>query len=133
MVSNLPYIPQRDLTKLWGYGRVWINSYGFNEDKAHYLTKEMTKNITSYVTKNIKIHGFKCLRRYYCSKNINKPVTLYCDNAWRVLVGVGPYVKEEVGTKKFYVDYVGYITRYIYQMSRVFTGDDVTSLAYRYG
>lgn len=68
LLVNLPYVKWDKLTKLWGYGGIDVEIGDSNPlHKISYITKYITKD-NSYVYKN---------HRYFASKGLKKPITLY--------------------------------------------------------
>jgi hypothetical protein len=76
LLTNLPYVKQARLQELWGHGIVDIR-LGNNDprSKITYITKYITKD-NPYVFKN---------HRYFASKFLKKPLTLYGDYAQKLL------------------------------------------------
>lgn len=65
VLSNIPYIPQRDLQDLWGHGFVFINAINHVDNIGAYIVKYMTK-----VTTDTRLQGLKA---YLCSRNLIRP------------------------------------------------------------
>jgi len=68
-VSNLPYIDQYDLTKIWSYGFVWVNKVRSGVSSALYLSK--------YIIKNYQDKRFEHKRRYRKSIGLILPQPEY--------------------------------------------------------
>jgi hypothetical protein len=62
----MPFTPQRELTKTWREGFIWLKARSYNSNPAAYLSK--------YLTKGIGDPRFEGMKRYHCSKNLYKPV-----------------------------------------------------------
>lgn len=71
---NLPYIPQKELLKLWGSGEgsVWINRIYNVDNLGAYTLKYMGKTVG-----DARLHGNKA---YLCSKGLRRPVEKYIDD-----------------------------------------------------
>lgn len=65
VLSNIPYIPQRDLQDLWGHGFVFINAINHVDNIGAYIVKYMTKDTT-----DTRLQGLKA---YLCSRNLIRP------------------------------------------------------------
>ena len=65
VLSDIPYIPQRELQDLWGYGFVFINAITHVDNVGAYVVKYMTKDTT-----DLRLQGLKA---YLHSTNLKKP------------------------------------------------------------
>lgn len=75
---NLPYIEQKEFSKLWGHGYTWIESVNKKEEiedfakyVAKYINKENSKGEDNYEIYLEK--GLLNQKRYFVSKGLNKP------------------------------------------------------------
>lgn len=68
VMLNIPYIPQKDLQKLWGNGFVFINKIDNVDNLGAYLVKYMTKD-----TSDIRLQGQKA---FFHSKNLIQPIEI---------------------------------------------------------
>lgn len=67
VLSNIPYIPQKELQELWGNGYVFINAITHVDNIGAYIVKYMTKDNT-----DVRLQGQK---GYFYSTNLKKPTT----------------------------------------------------------
>lgn len=65
VLSNVPYIPQRELQELWGHGFVYINAITHVDNIGAYVVKYMTKDNTDE-----RLQGLKA---YLFSRNLKRP------------------------------------------------------------
>lgn len=66
VLSNIPYIPQKELQELWGQGFVFINAITHVDNVGAYVVKYMTKD-----NSDDRLQGLKA---YLCSKNLVRPL-----------------------------------------------------------
>ncbi len=72
VLSNIPYIPQKDLQDLWGQGFVFINAITHVDNIGAYIVKYMSKDST-----DTRLQGLKA---YLFSKNLERPVEYVSNN-----------------------------------------------------
>lgn len=84
MICNLTYIPHDELTELWGYGFVWVNSIEHVDNVGAYLTKYMSKSMI-----DARMRGLKA---YYRFGKLKEPDVVWGDDP--------AMVKEIVGDSK---------------------------------
>lgn len=72
VLSNIPYIPQRELQDLWGLGFVFINAITHVDNIGAYIVKYMTKD-----NKDERLQGLKA---YLFSRNLKRPETIVNHN-----------------------------------------------------
>lgn len=72
MVSNLPYIPNKKLQKLWGQGFIRINEIKHVTNLGAYVCKYLSKDMFDK-----RMFGQK---KYFCSKNCIKPTEILDPN-----------------------------------------------------
>lgn len=65
VLSDIPYIPQKELQELWGHGFVFINAISHVDNIGAYIVKYMTKDST-----DLRLQGLKA---YLFSRNLKKP------------------------------------------------------------
>jgi hypothetical protein len=85
LVADLPYIRFEKLGEIWGHGFIGINSVKGVDNVGVYLTKYMAKN-----NGDLRLKGKK---NYLPSKNLDKPIMIYGNEA-------GKLKKEFKETKK---------------------------------
>lgn len=77
MISDLPYIKNQDLNKIWGHGFVKINNIEHVDNVGAYMIKYMTKN-----TNDLRLRG---LKSYQTSKNLERPSEYVGDAGKKIL------------------------------------------------
>lgn len=65
VLSDIPYIPQKELQDIWGHGFVYINAVKHVDNIGAYIVKYMTKD-----TEDLRLQG---LQAYLHSRNLIKP------------------------------------------------------------
>jgi hypothetical protein len=124
LICNAPYIHWKLLQKLWPHGTVDIAAI---QDKKKLLIKDMYKGfkgfgeviayMAKYMSKNIEFEQFKNHRRYFCSNNLEKPMTIYGDEAERIINDLYykniPLLEEMQYITEFY----GIVTQGIYRVN----------------
>lgn len=65
VLSDIPYIPQKELQELWGNGFVYINAINHVDNIGAYIIKYMTKDNTDE-----RLQGLKA---YFYSRNLKRP------------------------------------------------------------
>ncbi|MEI7891229.1 MAG: hypothetical protein WCI36_04670 [bacterium] len=68
-LCDLPYIKNKELTKIWSHGHVKINKLENVDNIGAYVCKYLNKDMTDERLFNRK--------KYFCSKNIEKPTTIF--------------------------------------------------------
>lgn len=68
VLSNIPYIPQKELQDLWGNGFVFINAISHVDNIGAYIVKYMTKD-----NMDERLQGLKA---YLFSRNLKRPETI---------------------------------------------------------
>lgn len=68
MFFNLPYVPFKDLKKLWGHGGVYINARKEVDNWGAYMTGYMAKELTDE-----RLKGTKC---YLRSEGLIEPIVI---------------------------------------------------------
>lgn len=66
VLCNLPYMKKSKLAELWTHGFVKVNRINDSGHVVNYISK--------YLTKHIEDIRFANHRKYYCSRNLIKPV-----------------------------------------------------------
>jgi len=70
-LSNLPYIEKKELAEIWKNGYVKINKIKHVDNLGAYVCKYLQKDMTEKRLFNKK--------KFFCSKNIEKPIEIYDD------------------------------------------------------
>lgn len=68
LLCKQPYIPQKQLLKLWGHGHVWINRIDHVDNLGAYVVK--------YMSKELDDSRLKGLKGYNCSEGLQRPMEL---------------------------------------------------------
>lgn len=115
MICNLPYVPQKELLKIWGQGWVYINAIDKVDNLGAYVIKYMTSD-----TADERLKGKKA---YLYSRGLKKPEEIKTwdgekqreetESIKKRLKG-----KEPVYTSSFTNEYCGNITYQQYNLKR---------------
>ena len=65
VLSDIPYIPQKELQDIWGNGFVFINAISHVDNVGAYIVKYMTKD-----NNDKRLQGQK---GFFCSRNLRRP------------------------------------------------------------
>lgn len=89
LLCSIPYIRQKTLENIWGYGYVWINAIKHINSISLYLVKYITKDYFNVRYKK---------KKYFKSQNLHLPKTLYNED-------VLAYLNSKTLYKKFEKEY----------------------------
>lgn len=70
-LSDIPFIPQRELQGVWGHGFVFVNKIFDTRHAGFYITK--------YMNKSVGDERYTGKKFYQCSKYLNRPEKFYVD------------------------------------------------------
>ncbi|WP_069650995.1 rolling circle replication-associated protein [Caloranaerobacter ferrireducens] len=121
---NLPYIEQKEFSKLWRHGYTWIESVNKKEeieDFAKYVAKYINKE-NSKGEDNYEIYLEKDLlnqKRYFCSRGLNKP-SIYKLNIDEELYKVFINMLKEFNTnnQEYQNDFIGKVEVNNYEIDK---------------
>jgi hypothetical protein len=133
ILADIGYIDYRLLNKLWPYGMTDIHVVVNPGPTGDYMSKEFTKQLSSYVSKEIKAGLTKGFRRYYCSNSVVRPDVFYGAEARRLLslaVTKNPILIE---TREFLIEYQGYCVYNSYRLSSSLKNTEIDKFVYYYG
>ncbi|MFA5080409.1 MAG: hypothetical protein WC472_02165 [Candidatus Paceibacterota bacterium] len=124
IIFNLPYKKKRvyrTLFKLWGKGRVELKIVVTMKSLINYLSKYLTKDLLDNKLSNKK--------RYFCSRNLKKPVVIKDFGfAERVIKNIDK--SRIVFQKNYYNEYLGEAQHIIYSMRK---DEDILDLELDWG
>lgn len=110
MMSDLPYIPKKQLEGIWSHGFVRINDITNVDNVGAYMVKYMLKDITDE-----RLRGHKA---YLTSRGLNKPITLRGIEAQEVLDLYRLEDKKKVFTNSYISEHHGNINYSEYNLKR---------------
>jgi len=110
MVSDLPYIPKKELAEIWRQGFVRINKIDHVDNIGAYISKYMTKD-----TKDIRLRGRKA---YFTSQNVERPLTLVGDPVDSLIDSYGLQKRKTVSESWYDSEHLGKITYRQYNLKR---------------
>ena len=96
MASNLPYIPNKELSELWGQGFVRINEIEKVTNLGAYVCKYLSKDMFDK-----RMFGQK---KYFCSKNCIKPQELFDEDIIHDILAMYGIDEEKDATYKAQFD-----------------------------
>lgn len=111
MMSNLPYIPKKELAEIWRQGFVRINDIKHVDNVGAYLSKYMTKGDG----RDPRLRGRKM---YLTSKNMDKPSELKGDDADQIIKMYSLEQKKAVLESSYDSEHHGTITYRQYNLKR---------------
>jgi hypothetical protein len=85
MLAEIPYLNKEELEDLWGHGYCSIEKVRSPHVSARYVSKELIKQLSDYLNKDIKSSAGMGLRRYYCSNSVLRPDKFYGHDAVRLV------------------------------------------------
>lgn len=112
MMSDLPYIPKRELAKIWGQGFVRINDIKHVDNVGAYLSKYMTKGDG----RDPRLNGRKM---YLTSKNLDRPLIFRGEAADMILRQYGLKDKKTVLEDVYASEHHGLISYKQYNLKRM--------------
>ena len=104
VIADFEYIKQNVIQDIWGNGIVNVKAIYNLYGSALYLAKYLTKN-----------KGIKGMRRYYCSKNIQRPVVLRGFEAYKVVSALDSNNKIPEYVNDYHSPYHGNIHLSVYK------------------
>jgi len=110
MISNLPYIPNQELNRLWGNGFVKINDISNVDNVGAYLVK--------YMLKNVHDERLKGKKAYLASRNLDKPSEFVGNVVDLVIEALDLEKKKKVFASSYPSEYLGKITYSEYNLKR---------------
>ncbi|MGG0757595.1 rolling circle replication-associated protein [Brevibacillus laterosporus] len=111
MLSDLPYVPQKELLRLWGNGWVYVTKIAHVDNIGAYLIKYMTKE-----TYDERFCGRKA---YTCSQGLDRPIVYRGEEAERIIALYDLDQKKEVYTSCYTSEHHGNITYREFNLKRV--------------
>lgn len=112
MMSDLPYIPKKELAKIWSRGFVRINDIRHVDNVGAYLSKYMTKGDG----RDPRLRGRKM---YLTSKNLDRPLVLKGDAADLILEQYDLKNKKTVLETAYVSEHHGLISYKQYNLKRL--------------
>lgn len=110
MMSDLPYIPNHELSAIWKNGFVRINDIREVDNVGAYMVKYMLKDVN-----DIRLQGQKS---YLSSKGLDKPVEFRGQEAENIIKYYGLDKKEKVFTSSYTSEHHGEIVYSEYNLKR---------------
>ena len=100
MVTDMDFMDKQEFEDIWGYGNTSINAIKNIKTLQYYLIKYMSKDF---------VLGGRLSRRFYSSKNLTKPTTVYGDVPWQLkeyllMMGNEPIEQYTVSTSFNYIN-----------------------------
>lgn len=111
MISDLPYIENSKLNKIWGHGFVKINDIAHVDNVGAYMIKYMTKDNT-----DLRLRG---LKSYQTSKNLVRPIEYVGDEVDSIKAIYGLENKKTVFADTFTSEYLGITTYKEFNLKRL--------------
>lgn len=100
MMSNLPYIPQKELMKIWGHGIVGINRIDHVDNVGAYMMPYMSKDMH-----DSRLMGEKS---YMTSKNLIRPKEVIGDEAEELIKELKLDDKKTVYNSHYTTEHLGH-------------------------
>lgn len=100
MLSNIPYIENSKLRKIWGNGYVKINKMDKVDNVGAYVCKYMSKQEVG----DSRLKGEKS---YFTSRNLDKPVEIHDTEEIKRLLGQEGVMEKLVFSSEFQNEYLG--------------------------
>lgn len=113
MLSDLPYIPNDELNKIWRNGFVKINQIKHIDNIGAYIVKYMGKE--SYDGRDYRLDGKKL---YLTSKNLKRSMVFRGEYAKSIIRKLDLFNKKEVFTNEFDSEYHGKVIYREYNLKR---------------
>ena len=111
MISDLPYIENSRLSKIWGHGFVKINDITHVDNVGAYMIKYMTKDNT-----DLRLQG---LKSYQTSKNLVRPIEYVGDEVDYIKELYGLDNKKTVFANTYNSEYLGITTYKEFNLKRL--------------
>lgn len=110
MMSDLPYIKNKELRDLWDQGHVKINDIKHVDNVGAYMIK--------YMLKDLKDPRLKGQKSYLSSKGLDKPIEIRGEGADEMIRVYDLEKKEKVFTSSYESEHNGKITYSEYNLKR---------------
>lgn len=110
MMSDLPYIPQKELEKIWGHGFVGINKITHVDNVGAYMIRYMAEDMT-----DTRLMGEKS---YMTSKNLDRPIEFVGDKAEEIIKMYGLEQKNTVYNSHYTTEHLGNASYKQYNLKR---------------
>jgi hypothetical protein len=110
MISDLPFIKNKELADIWKQGFVKINDISHVDNVGAYMIKYMAKDLADK-----RLSGRKA---YLYSKGLEKPAELRGEDAERVIEAYALEMKKPVYTSSFEGEYTGHVDYTEYNLRR---------------
>ena len=111
MMSDLDYIENEKLNKIWGNGFVKINNITHVDNVGAYMIKYMTKD-----NNDMRLRG---LKSYQTSKNLDRPIEYIGDEAEKILNLYGLENKKTVFSSCYENEHLGLTTYKEFNLKRL--------------
>lgn len=111
MISDLPYIPKKALSDLWGQGFLKVNRIKHVDNVGAYIVK--------YMTKDLMDDRFCDQKAYQCSKGLERPLVLRGEEFERVWNFYNLSSKKIVFESSYTSEHHGKIVYKEYNLNRV--------------
>jgi len=110
MMSDLPYIPQKELEKIWRHGFVGINKITHVDNVGAYMIRYMDKDMT-----DTRLMGEKS---YMTSRNLERPVEYVGDEAQMIIKALELENKKTVYNSSYTTEHLGIALYKQYNLKR---------------
>jgi len=111
MISDLPYIPKKQLAEIWGQGFIKINRITHVDNVGAYIVK--------YMTKDLMDERFVSQKAYQCSKGLERPLVLRGEELERIWSFYGLEDKKTVFESSYTSEHHGTIRYREYNLKRI--------------
>lgn len=102
IMTDLPYIENKELNKIWGHGHVRINDITHVDNVGAYMIKYLLKDLN-----DTRLSGKKA---YQSSQNMDKPIEFKGEDAEKIIELYALDQKKEIFTNSYDSEYLGKIT-----------------------
>ena len=110
MMSDLPYIPQKELEKIWRHGFVGINKITHVDNVGAYMIRYMAEDMT-----DTRLMGEKS---YMTSRNLERPVEYVGDEAQMIIKALELENKKTVYNSSYTTEHLGFALYKQYNLKR---------------
>lgn len=111
MISDLPFIENSELNKIWGHGYVKINAITHVDNVGAYMIKYMSKE-----NDDLRLQG---LKSYQTSKNLVRPIEFVGDQAEEIKKLYGLENKKMVFANSYESEHLGLTTYKEFNLKRL--------------
>jgi hypothetical protein len=108
-IFNLPFVPHKKLTDIWGHGHVWMTRTDRTRSVGGYMTKYMTKGFNDY-----RMQGHK---KYMPSRGLFQPTVVYDEPKALSIKKILP-ASREIRRWEYQSEWNGTIERTSYNLGR---------------